>query len=145
MLPSFHSLLHSNSILAAVYHRVQRLPFIQSTCDLRFMSSYYFYSVFPVFIVQLCLQTKCFSTRFSFHSFLLCVAENEQRAALTSLHKDFGMRQGGSQELLSTGGIMAGQPPAGGGGTRESNRAQDVFKGIQQRSSVSAARSCSKN
>lgn len=65
--------------------------------------------------MQLCLQTKCFSTRFSFHSFLLCVAENEQRAALTSLHKDFGMRQGGSQELLSTGGIMAGQPPAGGG------------------------------
>lgn len=38
---------------------------------------------------------------------------HENKEVLTSLQKDFGMRQGGLQELLSTGGLIAGQPPAG--------------------------------
>ncbi len=38
------------------------------------------------------------------------------------------MRQGGSQELLSTGGFMGGQPPAKGK-ILKLNRVQDVFYG----------------
>lgn len=53
---------------------------------------------------------------------------HENKEALTSLQKDFGMRQGGLQELLSTGGFIAGQPPAGGETTES---VHDVFKGIQ--------------
>ena len=87
----------------------------QRTCAFRFISFYCFYSVYSVFIVHLCLHTKYSSMRFSFYFFFFFQLNwpDENKELLTSLQKDFGMRQGGSQELLSTGGFMAGQPPEG--------------------------------
>lgn len=71
------------------------------------MSSYCFYSV--------CCAALSAEQKLLCKIFLWCQAKNGRRAALTSLQKDFGITQGRSQELLSTGGIKGGHPPAGGG------------------------------
>jgi len=103
MLPSFHSLLYSNSILAAACHRdctechSSRRPAPSGSGLCAVFLNFLLWIVFP------------WKVSFLFPALLWY----KNRKTFTSLQKDFGMRQGGSHELLSTGGFIAGQPPAG--------------------------------
>lgn len=103
---SFSDAFKFNST-SSVSHWVLRLPFIQRTCSFTFMSLH-------CFSLHFCPQTKFFLyNRVPFILFVVKLVIWEQKAVSTSLQKDLGMRHGGSQELLSVGGFIRGQPPAG--------------------------------
>lgn len=96
--------------------------------------SYQLYAFYSVYSILLCIFVR--KPDFSLQGYfpipyfqLNWGYENKQQ--LTSLQKDFGMRHGGSQDPLSTGGFTGGQPPAGHM-TIKSNKEHDVFKEVQR-------------
>lgn len=85
-----------------------------------------------IFVIKPNFSLQCFL----FVAFIVNqIGDMRTKRKHTSLQKDLGMRQGGSQELLSIGGFTGGQPPAGKK-TIKPNRVH-VFKGIQRTSTSS--------